>query len=69
MKDLTGGRGSVKVYTERDELTFVSTGPLCPSPSFSALAPYSLNSPHNPSRAILYLVGCHVVNTFIKDNE
>ena len=45
------GRGSVKVYTGRDELTFVNAGPLCPSPSFSALAPYNLNSSHTPSFA------------------
>ena len=40
-------RGSVEEHTKRDERTFVSAGPIYPSPSFSTLTPpYSLNSLH-----------------------
>ena len=39
------GRVSVKVHTERDERNSLSAGPICPSPSFSTLAPYKLNNP------------------------
>ena len=57
---------SANVYTtERDERTFISAGPFCPSPSFSTLAPYSLNSSH----AQPFLGGRHVVDKFIEGNE